>query len=59
MDLIPDIIEVDVGEMDTGNTITPDQLQVDSRLIVNDKDDTVYASVLIEPKEEPTETHTV
>lgn len=59
MDLIPDIIEIDVAERDTGDTITPDQLKVDSRLIVNDKEDTVYASVLIKPTEEPTETHAV
>lgn len=39
--------------------LPPDQLKVDSRLIVNDKEDTVYASVLIKPTEEPTETHAV
>jgi large subunit ribosomal protein L25 len=51
MDLLPDAIYVEVADMTLGDAITLDRLDLDQRLKVNDKEDTVYGMIINQPVE--------
>lgn len=46
MPIMPNVIEIDISEMELGDTITKDNFDLDERIKITDDEDEIYASII-------------